>query len=105
MKAVANILQHLAMDLDDTWPDQGLRAVDPLAETRELYTIGEKTLAFIYNKTSGEARWDTIFASTDHTRIILSPDEGGRLFCGYVHLANAGSAVGFIRDELLPGLI
>ena len=97
-------MQILGMDLDQSWPEQGFRAVDPLLETRELYTVAGQTLGFIYNKVSGEARWDAVVGSTNHTRLVLSPDEGGPLFCGFVHLANSGAAVSFIRDELLPGL-
>ena len=102
LRAVVNVLQHVGLELDDTRPQHMLRAVAPASESRHLHRIGSRCLGFIADKTTGEARWDCTLNPSAHQRLILSPDEGGPLFCAYVHLANAGAAIHFQRDELQP---
>ena len=101
LRAVANILQHVGLDLDQMYPTTSFMPRDPSTEKRTIHRVGEKHLAFITDTSTNEHRWDTHIQATTHTRLVLSPDEGGPLFCGYVHLANSGAAVHFVRDELL----
>ena len=104
MRALANVLQHIGLDLDMTFPEQCLQPLNPLTETRLLYTVNGKHLGFIVNKSTGQSRWDTIpGAVSKHTRLTLSPDEGGPLYCVYIHLASNGAAINFVRDELFHG--
>ena len=104
LRAVGNILQHVGLDLDMCFGQTLLQPVNPIHERRELHVVGGKHLAFVTNTSTGQARWDTLMDSDSHTRLILCPDEGSALFCGYIYLAVQGAAVGFNRDELLLAL-
>ena len=100
LRAVVNVLQHVGLELDQTFGPNMLKAVAPACEARFVHRIGNECLGYIADKRTGQARWDYAVNPSDHERLILSPDEGGPLFCAYVHLANSGSAIHFQRDEL-----
>ena len=108
LKAVGHTLQMLYLDFKSLMPADAsrLRPVVPGVEVRVKET---GTPAYVFNTNTGEAKWDTIHCKrpdvcdSGHVRLVLEPDEGGPLFCAFNYMATRGYAVGFIRDELLPG--
>ena len=104
LRAVSNILQHVGLDLDMCFAKTALQPVNPVHERRELHVIRGQHLAFVTNTSTGLSRWDTIMDTDSHTRLILCPDEGSALYCGYIYLAAQGAAIGFNRDELILAL-
>ena len=103
LRAVANILQHLGLDLDVMYPSESLKALNPLNERREVHVMGGQSFGYVINIHTAECRWDTLFEDASHVRLILSPDEGAPLYCAYISLACSGAAVAFNRDELHLG--
>ena len=99
LKAVRHVLQVAGIELDDIFPARPLRPVDPAKEQRLFHTLDGKRMAYIASKEDNTARWDTIGPSK-HLRLVLSPDEGGPLFCGFQWLAYHNGCVALNRDPL-----
>ena len=56
--------------------------------------------AFVWNRSSGEARWDSVDEASEHLRVTLCPDEGPTLYSAYQFALANGMATMLIRDEL-----
>ena len=102
LKAVSNVLQHVALDLDSIFSSDVLQPIRPSCEERLIHRVGDHRLAYVRNKETGDCRWDHPRKDPDLLRLVLSPDEGGPLFCGYQFLSSKGGAVILNRDESCP---
>ncbi|CAE7235164.1 hypothetical protein AK812_SmicGene46674 [Symbiodinium microadriaticum] len=102
LKACSNVLSHIGIGLEEVFPSCRCAPIDPDNEERRLHSVGDGLLAFVANKATGVARWDTVLEgpNSDTLRLILCPDQGGPLYAAYQFLAHNGANVGFIRDEL-----
>ena len=87
------------MNLDELFPCNILKGPSG-PEQRLQHKICGMTLSYLWNPDAGTCRWDAVLDASSHRRLILSPDEGGPLYCAYVHMASCGAAIGFQRDEL-----
>ena len=92
-------LEVAGVDLDHIFPEQPLLPLDPSREERKIHHTNGQSFAYIVNADNETVRWDTLTPSR-HLRLILSPDEGGPLFCGFQYLASRNGCVGFNRDPL-----
>ena len=99
LRAVGHVLEQIGLGLDDSFPNHMLRGATG-SEKRFLHKVGNQTYAYFFDADNNRCRWEAEIQSTKHRRIVLSPDEGGPLYCAYIHLAKCGSAVHFQRDEL-----
>lgn len=99
LKAVANVLSHIGLSLDQLWPSSPCNAVDPDTEERRLHTVGDEVMGYVVNRETGISRWDTHMPD-EALRLIFCPDQGGPLFAAFQFLAFNNAKVGFIRDEL-----
>ena len=102
LKAVSNVLQHVALDLDSIFASDVLQPIRPSCEERHIHRVGQERLAYVKNKETGECRWDHPRADPKLLRLVLAPDEVGPLFCGYQFLSSRGGAVILNRDESCP---
>ncbi|CAE7813766.1 unnamed protein product [Symbiodinium sp. KB8] len=101
IRAVANVLNHLGVSLDDIFPKKPLKPLSPSSEILMNYTLGEKTMPFITSVEDGDSRWDVPDAGSHHIRLIVCPDEGSPMFSSYVFLATRNASINLCRDELL----
>ena len=99
LRAVGHVLEHVGMSLDELFPANILKGPSG-PEQRLQHKISAKTWSYLWNPDAGTCRWDAVQEPAGHRRLILSPDEGGPLYCAYIHLASCGAAIGFQRDEL-----
>ena len=99
LKAVANVLSHIGLSLDQLWPSSPCCPADPHTEERRLHAVGDEIKGFVVNRETGNSRWDT-HVPDDSLRLIFCPDQGGPLFSAYQFLAYHNAKVGFVRDEL-----
>ena len=104
IRAVANVLNHLGVSLDDIFPKKPLKPLSPSSEILMNYTLGEKTMPFITSVEDGDSRWDIPDADSHHIRLIVCPDEGSPMFSSYVFLATRNASINLCRDELLLSL-
>ncbi|OLQ13563.1 hypothetical protein AK812_SmicGene2422 [Symbiodinium microadriaticum] len=95
--AVHNCIQHVGFSFDQIWPEEGLRPIDPLIETRLSHEFEGETRTYVHNAITKECHWEPL--NGEHYRLVLAPDEGSSLFTGFMFLASKGAAIGFNRDE------
>ena len=99
LKAVANVLSHIGLSLDQLFPTSPCIAVDPDTEERRLHAVGDEVMGYVVNRETGISRWDTHMPD-EALRLIFCPDQGGPLYSAFQFLASNNAKVGFIRDEL-----
>ena len=101
LKAVANILSHIGLELDGFFPKQPLLPRGD-NESRQVYMVGSENFSFVYDNESGNCRWDVpMHSASGDVRLVLCADQGSPLFSCFQYLAFAGMNVLLIRDELL----
>ncbi|CAE7232876.1 unnamed protein product [Symbiodinium necroappetens] len=59
LKAVANVLSHIGLSLDQLFPTSPCIAVDPDTEERRLHAVGDEVMGYVVNRETGISRWDT----------------------------------------------
>ena len=97
IKATAHVLQHVGLDLDSLIPETPLRQIRN-GETRHVHVLDGVRMAFIADA-EGNCEWNAP-EEGNHVRLVLNPDEGSALFCGYEFLAQQNLAISLRRDEL-----
>ncbi|OLQ00711.1 hypothetical protein AK812_SmicGene16606 [Symbiodinium microadriaticum] len=86
LKALANVLSHVNISLDDCFPTHPLIPAKE-TETRVIYKQDSKSLAYLHDRETGESRWD-VPVKTDHLRLVVCPDQGGMTtLCGWLFRA------------------
>ena len=101
LKAVVNVLSHVGLDMDAFYPKQPLLPRGS-NEARHVHQIGSENCCFVYDKHSGDSRWDVpMHAASEDVRLVLCADQGSPLYSCFQYLAFAGLNVWLIRDELL----
>ncbi|OLQ00981.1 hypothetical protein AK812_SmicGene16301 [Symbiodinium microadriaticum] len=100
LKAVVNVLSHVGLDMDAFYPKQPLLPRGS-NEARHVHQIGSENCCFVYDKYSGDSRWDVpMHAASEDVRLVLCADQGSPLYSCFQYLAFAGLNVWLIRDEL-----
>ena len=90
-------MSHIGLDLAEVFPSSRCAPVDADSEERRLHSVGDVQYGYVINKSTGEARWDTVGQGL---RLVLCPDQGSPLFSTYQYMAHSGGCVNLIRDEL-----
>ena len=104
MKAVMNALSHVGMSMDSFFPKNPLTPKVRDMEERQVLELNSQKFAFIYNKHTGQTRWDVpMHSATQDIRLVLCADQGSPLHTCFQFLAFSGASIGLIRDELPPG--
>ena len=99
IKAAQHVMQHVGLDLDLCVPGNPLR--QPMqGEHKHTHVVDGVNMTYLTDA-QGTCTWNTPEKS-DHLRLVLNPDQGSALFCGYEWLAQQNMAISFRRDELRP---
>ena len=97
VKAAANVLQHVGVDMDQCFPSNPLKQISH-GQQRHVHNLDGMQMEYI-SSPDGSCIWDVPEAGT-HTRLVLNPDEGSALYSAYEWLAQQQMSIGFRRDEL-----
>ncbi|CAE7230782.1 unnamed protein product [Symbiodinium sp. CCMP2592] len=97
LKSVANVLSHIGLDLAEVFPSSRCAPIDADSEERRLHCVGDMLYGYVINKSTGDARWDTV---AEGLRLVLCPDQGSALYATYEYMCHCGGSVNLIRDEL-----
>ena len=101
---MVNILSHVGMSMDAFFPRNPLTPKACEREERQLHKVNSQNLAFIYDKESGQTRFDIpMHSASEDVRLVLCADQGSPLHTRFQFLAHAGANISLIRDELLLG--
>ena len=97
IQAAQHAMQHVGLDLDDCLPRTPLRQVAQ-GEQRVIHEVDGVKMAFLVDS-EGASTWNLVEPGP-HVRLVLNPDQGSALFCGYEWLAQQNMAISLRRDEL-----
>ncbi|CAE7572183.1 unnamed protein product [Symbiodinium sp. CCMP2456] len=94
LKAVMNILSHVGMALDAFFPRNPLTSKVPGMEERQVLQLNSQNFAFIFNKETGQVRWDIpMHSATQDIRLVLCADQGSPLHTCFQFLALSGANI------------
>ena len=93
-------MSHIGLDLAEVFPSSRCAPVDADSEERRLHSVGDMLYGYVINKSTGDARWDTV---GEGLRLVLCPDQGSALYATYEYMCHWGGSVTLIRDELYLG--